>query len=157
MKTNWYTASLISACPILAFCLAPNNGMLHCNGLYSYYAMMWDSCTFYCNQGYEIQGPRYGICLYNTWSRGLPTCVPLNYCPDTISISNDTFIQLQLCTLTYLTRCRIYCNEDHVGDDVIYLCNVTSDPTVYDWVPIGGVHSVCERGLWFTYICISSV
>ncbi|XP_065894420.1 P-selectin-like isoform X2 [Dysidea avara] len=128
-----------------ALCPAPENGVLHCNGVTTLSAFAEDRCTFSCNQGYELQGPQFGTCFtLDTWSRGLPTCAPLN-CPDRIAISNDTFVQLRRCDLTYLSQCRLYCREGLIGDDVIYLCNVTSDPGVFDWVPIGGVHAFCER------------
>ena len=52
------------------------------------------------------------------------------------------------CTLTYLSQCRLSCQDDFIGDDVTYLCNVTSDPGILDWVPIRGVHSVCEKGVF---------
>ena len=88
-----------------------------------------------------------------TWSGGLRTCVPLN-CPDRIKISNTSFLFLlnSSCTRAYLSQCITNCREGFAGDDVIYLCNVTSDPAVVDWVPKVGVHLACERGLlYITY------
>ena len=49
--------------------------------------------------------------------------------------------------MTYQSQCTVSCDEGFTGDDVTYLCNVTSDPTMVDWVPIGGVGVMCERGL----------
>jgi len=130
---------------ILVYCGAPTNGILHCDGVTKQMAVLLDQCTFTCIQGYSVQGPQSGTCLSSSsWSRGQPSCVPLN-CPNKIFISNDTIVEPLNCRLTYLSQCRVYCTEGHSGDDVIYLCNVTSDPTVLDWVPIGGANPMCER------------
>ena len=128
----------------LVQCSAPINGMLQCpNGTTSTYG---DTCSFSCNPGYELQGAQTGSCLANQiWSRGFPTCVPLN-CPEGISIYTNAFVQFQECTLTYLSQCELSCPGGYIGDDVTYLCNVTSDLSVVDWVPIDGVNMSCERG-----------
>ena len=51
------------------------------------------------------------------------------------------------CGLQYQSQSTVSCDEGFTGDDVTYLCNVTSDLTMVDWVPIGGVDVMCERGL----------
>ena len=109
-----------------------------------------DTCTFSCNGGYELQGPNNGTCLADqSWSGGLPSCVPLN-CTDNSATPPDgvTVIQSPSCSLVYQSQCTLSCDEGFTGDDVTYLCNVTSDPTMVDWVPIGGVDVLCERGLF---------
>jgi len=96
-----------------------------------------------------LQGPHNGTCLTNyTWSRGEPSCVPLN-CPNRILLNNGREVSLigSSCHQYYEAQCTLFCPEGSTGDDVVYLCNVTSDPTVLSWMPIGGVHAVCERGL----------
>ena len=60
------------------------------------------------------------------------------------------------CDMTYQSQCTVSCDEGFIGDDVTYLCNVTSDPTMVDWVPIGGVDVMCERGLYYINLCIVS-
>ena len=87
-----------------------------------------------------------------SWSGGLPSCVLLN-CPDRTEILADGVIVISSCGLQYQSQCTVSCNEGFTGDDVTYLCNVTSDPTMVDWVPIGGVDVMCERGL----LCIINV
>ena len=127
------------------------NGVLYCpNGDTG---AIGDICTFSCNPGYELQGAQIGTCLMDyTWSGELRTCVPYS-CPDRITTSNTSFVSLvnSTCGQTYSSRCRLYCLDGFVGEDVIYVCNITNNPTVVDWVPIGGVHSICERGLFFYY------
>ena len=72
-------------------------------------------------------------------SGGLPSCVPLNCSEDDLPIpANATVLQLPSCGPAYQSQCTVSCDEGFTGDDVIYLCNVTSDPTMVDWVPIGG-------------------
>ena len=81
-----------------------------------------------------------------SWSGGLPSCAHLN-CPDRTEILADGVIVITSCIPQYQSQCTVSCDEGFTGDDVTYLCNVTSDPTMVDWVPIGGVDVMCERGL----------
>ena len=103
--------------------------------------MFEDTCTFSCNGGYKLQGSNNGTCLANqSWSGGLASCVPLN-----CTLPNGV-IPSPSCSLVYQSQCTLSCDEGFTGDDVTYLCNVTSDPTMVDWVPIGEVAVMCERG-----------
>ena len=111
-----------------------------------------DNCTFSCGSGYMLQGSVTSGTCENTgsWSRGLPSCVPLNCSQDDLPVPANTIVlQLQSCGLAYQLQCTVSCDEGFTGDNVTYLCNVTSDPNMVDWVPIGGVDviSMCERGL----------
>ena len=110
--------------------------------------MFEDTCTFSCNAGYELQGSNNGTCLANqSWSGGDPICVPLN-CTNRV-LENGVIVTLSSYRLQYQSQCTVSCDEGFTGDDVTYLCNVTSDPTMVDWVPIaiGGVDVMCIRGL----------
>ena len=131
----------------LAQCLAPTNGNFYCpNGTAT--SLIGDSCTFSCNAGYELQGSNNGTCLSNqSWSGGDPICVPLN-CTNNGTLSDGAVLS-QSCRLQYQSQCTVSyaCDEGFTGYDVTYLCNVTSDPTMVDWVPIFGVDVMCERGL----------
>ena len=120
------------------------NGTLQCsNG--ATIGVFEDTCTFSCNAGYELQGSNNGTCLANqSWSGGDPICVALN-CSDVAMVADD--IITSPCDMTYQSQCTVSCDEGFTGDDVTYLCNVTSDSTMVDWVPIGGVGVMCERGL----------
>jgi len=130
----WYVAQ----CPDLT------SGTLHCQSG-GFTGLLEDACTFSCNAGYELQGPNNGTCLANqSWSGGDPICEPRK-CPN-ITVVADDIIILPSCGLLYQSQCTVSCDEGFTGDDVTYLCNVTSDPTMVDWVPIGGVDVMCERG-----------
>ena len=105
-------------------------------------------CTFSCDPGYMLQGNVTNGTSENTgsWSGGLPSCVPLN-CSELPVPANATVLQLPSCGLAYQSQCSVSCNEGFTGDDFTYLCSVTSDPTMVDWVPIGGVDIKSEQGL----------
>jgi len=79
-----------------------------------------------------------------TWSEGLPSCVPCN-CSNRIS-TPDHIVDLQVCSLAYSTHSILSCSDGFVGY-IIYLCNLTRGSTALDWVPIGEVHLFCERGV----------
>ena len=106
-----------------------------------------DNCNFLCDPGYMLQGSATSGTCENTgsWSGGLPSCVPLT-CNSNV-ILPDGVILASSCTLQYQSQCTVSCDEGFTGDDVTYLCNVTSDPIMVDWAPIGGVDVMCERGL----------
>ena len=127
------------------------NGNLHCpNGATT--GVFEDACIFSCNVGYELQGSNNGTCLADqSWSEGLPSCVPLN-CTDRTETLADGSIISQSCELQYQSQCTVSCDDGFTGEDVTYLCNITSDPTMVNWVPIGGVDVLCERGLLYYVI-----
>ena len=137
---------------IVIICLAPHNGQVDCGSGLVNMGVEGDNCTFSCDPGYMLQGSvTSGICENNgSWSGGLPSCVPLNCSTDSPMVSgNVTVIQSSLCGPAFQSQCTISCDEGFTGDNVTYLCNVTSDPTMVDWVPIGGVNVMCERGLFW--------
>ena len=59
----------------------------------------------------------------------------------------DNIMISSTCDMTYQSQCTVSCDEGYTGDDVTYLCDITNDPTMVDWVPIGGVDVMCKRGL----------
>ena len=90
-----------------------------------------------------------GTCkMFANSSTGLPSCVPFN-CTGrpSIEMQSDGAIRSSPCKRQYQSQCTVSCDEGFTGDDVTYLCNVTNDPTMVNWVPIGGVDVMCERGL----------
>ena len=91
-------------------------------------------------QGSGISG---GYQNSGSGSGGLPSCVPLN-CSNSVP-DNAKILPPAPCNIAY--QCNVSCDEGFTGDDVTYLCNVTSDPTMVDWLSIGGVDMMCERSL----------
>ena len=124
-------------CVIL--CPVPLNGLVDCG--------TGNSCNFSCNPGYMLQGNvTSGTCGNSgSWNVGLPSCVPLS-CSDMAGMVEDSIIAPS-CELEYQSQCTVSCDEGFTGDNVTYLCNVTNDPTMVDWVPICGVNVMCEIGL----------
>jgi len=133
-------------------CHAPINGNIDCGSGLVNMALEGNNCTFSCDPGYMLQGSVTSGNCENTgsWSGGLPSCVPLNCSRAGMLLPHGTtIVMLSSCGLQYQSRCTVSCDEGFTGDDVTYLCNVTSDPTIAEWVPIGGVDVICERGLYF--------
>ena len=130
---------------VLLVCPAPPNGQVDCGSGLVNMGLEGDICTFSCDPGYMLQGSVTSGTCENTgnWNGGLPSCVPLNCTTSTLP---DGVIPSPSCSLVYQSQCTLSCDEGFTGDDVTYLCNVTSDPTVVDWVPIGGVGVMCGRG-----------
>ena len=84
------------------------------------------------------------IIANGNWSGGDSMCIPCR-CPD-VTVVADDIMQQSLCNMTYQSQCTVSCDEGFTGNDVTYLCNVTSDPIMVNWIPIGGVDVMCERG-----------
>ena len=124
-------------------CSVPLNGQVDCGSGLVNMGIEGGNCTFSCDPGYMLQGNVTSGTCENTgsWSGGLPSCVHLN------CTSNPGPILSPSCEQQYQSQCTVSCDEGFTGDKVTYLCNVTSDPTMVDWVPIGGVDVMCERGL----------
>ena len=134
---------------IVVTCSAPLNGQVDCGSGLVNIAVEGNDCIFSCDPGYMLQGSvTSGTCENSgNWSGGLPSCVPLNCISNPEILQNGFTIIPSPCALQYQSQCTVSCDEGFTGDDVTYLCNVTSDPTMVDWVPIGGVDLMCERGL----------
>ena len=130
-------------------CSAPLNGQVDCSSGLVDVGLEGEDCTFSCDPGYMLQGSVSGTCENTgSWSGGLPSCVLLS-CADRSGMLGDGVVVIpsSSCGLAYQSQCVASCDEGFTGDNVTYLCNVTSDPTMVDWVPIGGVDVMCERGL----------
>jgi len=135
-----------------------------------------ETCTFSCDPGYMLQGNvTNGTCESNgdwsdrpsfpgsgseelpfsgSWNEGLPSCIPLN-CSDLPIPANAIVLHSPSCGLDYQSQCTVSCDEGFTGDDVTYLCNVTSDPTMVDWIVINRtekINQTCDRGRFLMYI-----
>ena len=133
-------------------CSAPLNGQVDCGSGVMSIGLENNNCTFSCDPGYMLQGSvTSGTCEdTGVWSEELPSCIPLNCSKDNLPIpANATVLQLPSCGLTYQSQCTVSCDEGFTGDDITYSCNVTSDPTVVDWIPLGGRDVICVRGLLY--------
>ena len=43
-------------------------------------------------------------------------------------------VVLSSCGIHYQSQCNVSCDEGFTGNNVTYLCNVTSDPNMVGWV-----------------------
>ena len=114
----------------------PSNGEVDCN------SVIYIKLTS-CDPDYMLQGSGISEVCHNSGSGsgGVSSCVPLN-CSTT---EPDNATILPPCNITY--QCNVSCDEGFTRDDVTYLCNVTSNSTMVDWLSISGVDVMCERGL----------
>ena len=133
-------------------CSAPLNGQVDCGSGLVNMGLEGDTCTFSCDLGYMLQGSvTCGTCENTgSWSEGLPSCVSLSCSEDDLPVpANATVLQLPSCRPAYQSQCTVSCDEGFTGDDVTYLCNVTSDPTMVDWMAINSteMNHMCHRGL----------
>ena len=161
-------------CVFMIECSATLNGYIDCGSGPVNMGLGEDNCTFSCDPGYMLQGSATSGTCENTgsWSGGLPSCVPLNCSADNLPIpanatvlqlpscvplncgednlpipANATVLQLPSCDLAYQSQCTVSCDEGFTGDDVTYLCNVTSDPTMVDWMAINSTAThMCQGG-----------
>ena len=121
-------------------CPIPMNGQVDCG--------RGNNCNFSCDPGYMLQGSiTSAICDENgSWNVQPPSCVPLS-CPNRTGLIGDGVI-VPSCELQYQSQCTVSCDEGFTGNDVTYLCTILPrDPSTVFWVPMGGVHVMCGRGL----------
>ena len=130
-------------------CFPPPNGQVNCGSGLVNMGLEGNTYTFSCNPGYMLQGSVTSGTCENTgsWSGGLPSCVPLN-CPDRIVFSDDSELSplFPLCNLEYQSECPLGCAEGFTGNNVTYLCSLTNDLNIVEWMPIGGIDLACEPG-----------
>ena len=84
-----------------------------------------DTCTYYCNHGYQLEGNRQTRCRANgTWSSEPVTCTILKCNDPEVEITNSQSVDV--CNVTYGSNCSLNCssgfsanvNGEHVCDDV---------------------------------------
>ena len=135
-----------------AICSAPFNGQIDCGSGLVNIASEGDNCSFSCDPGYTLQGNiNDGTCKSTgNWSGGLPNCIPLNCSTEDIPVSNGAIVlQSPSCDPMYQSQCVVSCDTGYTGNNVTYLCNVTSNPTMVNWTTMNRVemNHVCTRGL----------
>ena len=84
-----------------------------------------DTCTYYCNRGYQLEGNRQTNCTADgTWSSEPVTCTILTCNDPEVEIANSQSVGV--CNVTYASSCSLNCssgfsassNGEHVCDDV---------------------------------------
>jgi len=96
------------SCPSLT---APNNGTIDCTG-----SLFEDTCTFLCDDGYELTGSENRTCQSNrTWSGTEAICTRgMQLHHSSVSCCNgDAHIKQPCCNNVWLSWGRFYINEKY--------------------------------------------
>ena len=106
-----------------------------------------DTCTYYCNRGYQLEGNRQTRCSADgTWSSEPVTCTILKCNDPEVEIANSQSVGV--CNVTYGSSCSLNCssgfsvsgNGEHVCDDV------NDEGTTVKWRSVGGAFSCVSSG-----------
>ena len=106
-----------------------------------------DTCTYYCNRGYQLEGNRQTRCFADgTWSSEPVTCTVLKCNDPEVEIANSQSVGA--CNVTYGSSCSLDCssgysvsgNGEHVCDDV------NDEGTLVKWRSVGGAFSCVAAG-----------
>ena len=115
----YYNYSITVPCVSLS---DPENGNVTCP---SNTSVFQDTCTYYCNHGYQLEGNRQTRCNADgTWSSEPVTCTILKCNDPEVEIANSQSVGV--CNVTYGSSCSLNCssgfsvsgNDEHVCDDV---------------------------------------
>ena len=99
-----------------------------------------DTCTYYCNCGYQLEGNRQTRCSADgTWSSEPVTCTILTCNDPEVEITNSQSVG-DCSSVTYGSSCLLNCssgysvsgNGEHVCDDV------NDEGTSVKWRSVGG-------------------
>ena len=108
-----------------------------------------ENCTFKCNPGYRLVGNVNGSCTHNGWSNEPSNCEP-RMC-NRRGINRRNTMLPSPCTRQYQSNCTLSCKDGFIGDNVTYMCRLSSNNNSVIWVPINGAEIMCERGK-YTYV-----
>ena len=106
-----------------------------------------DTCTYYCNHGYQLEGNRQTRCSADgTWSSEPVTCTILKCNDPEVEIANSQSVGV--CNVTYGSSCSLNCssgfsvsgNGEHVCDDV------NDEGTSVKWRSVGEAFSCVAAG-----------
>ena len=111
-----------------------------------------DTCSYYCDRGYQLEGNRQTRCdADQTWSSEPVTCTILKCNDPEVEIANSQSVGA--CDVTYGSNCSLNCssgfsasgNGEHVCDDV------SDEGTSVQWRSEGGVFSCTVAGKFLVY------
>ena len=146
--------STLKCCSLTVSCVSlndPENGNVTCP---SNTSVFQDTCTYYCNRGYQLEGNRQTRCSADgTWSSEPVTCTILTCNDPEVEITNSQSVG-DCSSVTYGSSCLLNCssgynvsgNGEHVCDDV------NDEGTSVKWRSVGG-EFVCVAACKY-YSCI---
>ena len=125
-------------CPSLS---DPENGNVTCPSTTSVFQ---DTCTYYCNRGYQLNGNTQPSCTANgTWSSEPVTCTILTCNDPEMEITNSQSVDV--CNMTYGSRCSLSCSNGFItGGDGELMCDDVNGIAM--WTRIGGGEFSCMAG-----------
>ena len=115
-----------------------------------------DTCTYYCNRGYQLEGNRQTRCRADgTWSSELVTCTILKCNDPEVEIANSQSVGV--CNVTYGSSCSLNCssgfsvsgNGEHVCDDV------NDEEAAVKWRSVGEAFSCVAVGTYVSYYSLA--
>ena len=121
----------------------PENGNVTCSSTTSVFQ---DTCTYYCNRGYQLNGNRQPSCTADgTWSSELVTCTILTCNDPEVEITNSQTVGD--CSVTYGSRCSLNCSNGYIASgNGEYVCDdVNDESTSVKWRSVGEAF-VCAAG-----------
>ncbi|XP_065899401.1 uncharacterized protein [Dysidea avara] len=113
----------------------PENGNVTCPSITSVFQ---DTCTYYCNRGYQLNGSRQPSCTADgTWSSQPVTCTILTCNDPESEITSSQLVGD--CSLTYGSRCLLNCSSGYIArGDGEHVCDVVNDDgTSVRWRSVG--------------------
>ena len=124
----------------------PENGNVTCP---SNTSVFQDTCTYYCNCGYQLVGNRQTRCNADgTWSSEPVTCTILKCDDPEVEIANSQSVGV--CNVTYGSNCSLNCSSGFSvsgnGEHVTLCDNVNDEGTSVKWRSVGGVFSCVAAG-----------
>ena len=102
----------------------PENGNVTCSSTTSAFQ---DTCTYYCNRGYQLEGNRQTRCRADgTWSSEPVTCTILKCIDPEVEIANTQSVGV--CNVTYGSSCSLDCSSGFsVSGNGEYVCDDVND------------------------------
>ena len=121
-----------------------------------------DTCTYYCNRGYRLEGDRQRRCGANgTWNSEPVTCVILNCKNPTLEITNSQIVGV--CNVTYGSNCTLNCSSDFRSkgnDNGKLVCKVDDEEMLAKWELVEGTFSCTDASKllrWLFYLIITEL
>jgi len=136
----------------------PVNGNVTCPSTTSVFQ---DTCAYYCNRGYQLNGNSQPSCTADrTWSSEPVTCTILTCNDPEDEIANSQSVGD--CSMTYGSRCLLNCSSGYIarGNGVHVCDDVNDEGTSVKWRSVGEDFSCVNSGeyVWFSNsIIISSI
>ena len=114
----------------------PGNGNVTCP---SNTSIFQDTCTYYCNRGYQLEGNRQTKCRADgTWNSEPVTCTILKCNDPEVEIANSQSVGV--CNINYGSSCSLNCSSGFsAAGNGEYVCDdVNDEGTSVKWRSIGG-------------------